>query len=269
MTSNESRHLLLPVAFAVAAALMAPATFGTGNGDEDEEDEAEFEEAQIYLELNDTDGDLGIHGLIDGDAWKRLKIFDPNENVLMSAWIRGRLRQQGMTEFFFESAEPTFDELPPARFFRRFPEGTYEIEGVTLDGEEIEGEAELSHVMAAPPGNIRVNGIPAAENCDADDLPAVSGRVKLDWNAVTMSHPTIGTPGVPVKVLQYEVVAEIEREGKEPEVLVMSTILPRWKTQFAIPREFTRLAEDEMKFEIITKLDNGNQTAVESCFEIE
>jgi hypothetical protein len=107
-----------------ASVLLFSSQAGIGQGDDDDEDELEFEEANIYLELNDTDGDLGIHGLIDGDAWKSLRIEDPNEGVLMTAWIRGKLRRQGMTEFFFESAEPTFDEVSPAQFFRRFPEGT-------------------------------------------------------------------------------------------------------------------------------------------------
>jgi hypothetical protein len=84
-----------------------------------------------------------------------------------------------------------------------------------------------------------------------------------------MSHPSVGTPGVPVKVKQYEVVGEIEREGRTPELLVFSVILPPWVTRFEFPEDFTRLATDEVKFEIVTKLANGNQTAVESCFEIE
>ena len=39
----------------------------------------EFEEARSIFELNDTDGDLGIHGLIDGDAWRSLGIEGPGE----------------------------------------------------------------------------------------------------------------------------------------------------------------------------------------------
>ncbi len=38
----------------------------------------DFEESDIYFELNDTDGDLGIHALIDGDAWRTLVIEDPD-----------------------------------------------------------------------------------------------------------------------------------------------------------------------------------------------
>ena len=52
--------------------------------------ELPFDEAQLYFELNHTDGDLGFHGLIDGDAWKSLEIEDrPSETLLMNVWIRG------------------------------------------------------------------------------------------------------------------------------------------------------------------------------------
>ena len=59
---------------------------------------------------------------------------------------------QGLTEIFFESAEPPFDELAPQDFFRRFPEGVYDIEGVTLDGAELESEVRLSYIIPAAAG---------------------------------------------------------------------------------------------------------------------
>lgn len=251
-----------------ATAMAMAAQMAAGKEHQGAEEELEFDEAQIYLELNDTDGDLGIHGLIDGDAWKNLEIEGPDGRVLLNAWVRGALREQGMTEFFFESDEPSFDELSPEEFFERFPEGSYDIEGVTLDGEELDGEIELSHVLAAPPANITVNGEPAAANCDAE-LPEVSEPVTLDWDAVTQSHPTLGTTGVAVTVQQYEVVGEIEREGETPDVLVFKADLPAGVTAFEFPEDFTGMADGEIKFEIVTKLDNGNQTAAESCFELE
>jgi len=233
-----------------------------------EADELEFSEAQLYFELNHTDGDLGIHGLIDGDTWKMLEIENPAEQLLMNVWVRGSLRKQGMSEIFFESAEPTFDELAPAAFFKRFPEGVYEIEAITVDDEEMEGEIRLSHVLAGPPATVTVNGKTAARNCDVA-LPVVQEPVLLDWSPVTRSHPSVGRPNVNVKVQQYEVVGEIEREGKTPDVLVFKVDLPPGVTQFEFPEDFTGMADGEMKFEIVIKLDNGNQTAVESCFEIE
>ena len=253
------------VALVIGAGLMVMSSqAGLGQ----EAGELPFSEAQLYFELNHTDGDLGIHGLIDGDAWKSLEIEGPGEQLLMNVWIRGSLRKQGMTEIFFESDEPSFDELSPAAFFKRFPQGIYEIEGITLEDDELEAEIRLSHVMAGPPGGIKVNGKNSAVNCDAT-LPVVSEPVTLDWNAVTRSHPTVGTPNVNVTVLKYEVVGEIEREGQNPDVLVFSADLPRNVTVFEFPESFTALADGEMKFEIVTKLTNGNQTAVESCFEIE
>jgi hypothetical protein len=266
MKNRFALHRIAPLAVGAAAVAL---TASAGNRHRGEPEEIEFDEARLYFELNDTDGDLGIHGLWDGDAWKSIEIEDPNERGMLNIWVRGRLRLQGLTELFFESAEPNFDDLSPARFFRRFPEGTYEIEGMTLDGKELEAEVELSHTLAGPPGNIMVNDQASAVNCDADELPSVEAPVTIAWDAVTMSHPTLGNTGEAVTVEQYEFIAEIEREGETPETLVFGVNLPAGVTSFEIPENFTDLADEEVKFEIVTRLDNGNQTAVESCFELE
>ncbi len=229
-------------------------------------DEAlEYDEADIFFELNNTDGDLGIHALIDGDAWRRLQIRDPNGRSLLRVATRGRLTHQGLTEIFFESAEPTFDELLPEEFFHRFPEGEYTILGRTLDGEEIFSESEITHLMPAPPENITVSGVDAAEDCDVEPLPAVSTPVVISWDPVTMSHPDLGRTGEPIEVTNYQVV--VERE--EPELLLLSVELPPGATSFEVPEDFTDLdSGDGFKFEILVREESGNQTAVESCFEL-
>jgi hypothetical protein len=259
MMNIQRRWLAVPLA---AAVVTAAASEGN-NRDNGDEEEIPFEEARLFFELNDTDGDLGIHSLIDGDEWKRLAIDDPNEVRMLDVLVRGRLRRQGLTEVFFESAEPPFDELAPEVFFRRFPEGTYDISGITLDGQELDSEVQLSHVMAAPLANIRVSTIPAAANCDVEPLPSISGPVMIDWDAVTNSHPTIGKSG-PVAVDQYELV--VERE--EPQLLIFSVTLPPEVTEFEVPDGFIALG-NSFKFEVIVRATNGNQTAVESCFEVE
>lgn len=185
----------------------------------------------------------------------------------MNIWIRGSLRKQGMTEVFFESSELTFDELDPEVFFKRFPEGTYAISAETLEGDELEGEVELSHTLAGPPDSVMVNDQAAAGGCEGC-LPTVSEPVTISWIPVTMSHPDLGNTGESVVVQQNELVGEIEREGETPDVLVFKVDLPTDMTSFEFPEDFTGLADGEMKFEIVTKLDNGNQTAVESCYEI-
>ena len=238
-----------------------------------EEDEIPFDEASIFFELNDTDGDLGIHALIDGEPWKKLGIEDPNEREMLDVSVRGRLRRQGLTELFFESAEPSFEELDPADFFRRFPEGEYEIEGETLEGDELESEVEVSHVMPAPPGNIKVNRQSAAEDCDAEELPSVRrGRpVIISWDPVTASHPTIGKSG-PIEVVRYQAVVEydVEDEDENEVTFVISADFPPsdGRMRVTVPKEFIAAGEEELKFEILVRTSSGNQTAVESCFEI-
>lgn len=266
-----------PVLMTVMVSLVLTISVSTGwaknhtapmDGEEGYEEEAPFDEAYIFFELNDTDGDLGIHAKIDGDAWKKLKIEDPRERTILNVTVRGRLGRQGLTELFFESAEPSFDELDPEDFFRRFPEGVYEVEGMTLEGEALESEVEISHVMPAPP-RIYVNGEPIFSeddpsyiNCD-NPLTEVSAPVIISWDPVTTSHPEIGTPGEDIYVHNYEVVVEIDEEP-----WVTSTILPPDTTSFEVPYEILDLS-DEIKFEVLVRADNWNQTAIESCFELE
>ena len=95
----------LPV---LSTAMVALIFVSTGSVSRAHDDEIPFDEAELFFELNNTDGDLGIHALIDGEAWKKLEIEDPREREILDVSVRGRLRRQGLTEIFFESAEPVF-----------------------------------------------------------------------------------------------------------------------------------------------------------------
>jgi hypothetical protein len=222
---------------------------------------AQLSEAALFFELNDTDGDLGIHASIDGGPYVLLTIEDPNGRTILRVRAQGRLAMQGLTQLFLESAEPPFDELAPAEFFARFPEGTYEIEATARDGKEFENTAQLSHVLAAPPTNVRVSGMPAAENCDAVPLPSVSEPVVIDWDPVTTSHPEIGKlPPVEVEIVRYQFFVE---QGD----VNLGVDLPPEVTEFEVPAAIT--GPGRVKFEIIARTVTGNNTAVESCFVVE
>ena len=267
------------------------------------DEEQPFDEGRLFFELNDTDGDLGIHGKVDGDEWRYLNIEDPNERRMLNLRVRGRLRRQGLTELFFESAEPTFDELDPEDFFRRFPEGWYEIEGYTLDWEERESETYVSHVIPAAPV-VSVNGEPSAGidvcGCDEEELepgeecpeiPAYSAPVTLAWGEVTSAHASLGRDaGLPlddndIGVVYYEVVVEID----DTEFKSVSVVPPQ-VTSWTVPSDFLGLTDDEgepydeIKYEVLVRVDNGryedddgepiepdlgNKSAMESCFAIE
>jgi hypothetical protein len=219
----------------------------------------ELDETDLFFELNDTDGDLGIHASIDGGPYTALEIENPRGQTIFHVRGSGGLRKQGLTQLFVESAEPTFDELSPERFFRRFREGTYEIKA-TRRGERFEAEVELSHVMAAPASNIMINDVPAAENCDADPLPSVSAPVVIDWDPVTESHPEIGESG-PVEIDRYQFFVE---QGD----IDIAVTLPPTLTGFEVPAELLA-AGGVFKFEIIARTTDLNNTAVESCFVLE
>jgi hypothetical protein len=271
MTLNENRGKRWPVLLAGAAALLLWAPGAWAN---DHDEEIPFAEAHVFFELNDTDGDLGIHSKIDGEPWKRLEIEDPSGRRVLGVGLRGRLQQQGLTELFFESAEPPFDELSPEAFFERFPPGTYEVEGQTLEGAELESETELTHWMPAPPDGIRVSGvsvIPDETDCDEGPIPSVQAPVTIEWDPVVASHPGEGFPRpiMDVAIHNYEVVVEVELERNGEEFAsVFSVILPPGETSLTLPDEFVALG-DEFKFEILAREESYNQTAVESCFEVE
>lgn len=279
---------------ATIATLIAVPISGNAN-----DDELEFEEARVFFELNDTDGDLGIHGKVDGDAWKRVKIEGPNGRSILKVNTRGGIRRQGMTELFFESAEPCFpdneeceDPLDPEVFFARFPQGEYEWEGKTLDGEEIEGETYLSHRIPAAPVVASIgNAAPPAGEGECWGEPG-GDDVEVDWEPVTHTHASLGIDtGTPLgdnQVIYYEFVAEID--GTD---YVSRSILPPEVTAWTIPEDFIDLADgqvdedgepvEEIKFEVLVRVETGdqvdddgeaiesrpgNKSAVEGCFEI-
>jgi hypothetical protein len=258
MVKSPTNHSSWPAAFAaLASGIALPAA-------EVLSQEIPFSEARLYFELNNTDGDLGIHAAIDGGPWKWLGIEDTRERTMLSITGGGRLRQQGLTQLSFESAEPPFDELDPEVFFRRFPEGMYEIEGITLDGEEMGSSVRISHVLPAPAGNLRINGQAAAEDCDAANVPIVSAPVVITWDPVTESHPELGTTGVAVTVNRYQVFAEQRVSGG----MKFSLDLPPSQTSYMVAPELIALGDSEYKFEVQVRADNGNQTAVENCFKV-
>lgn len=257
-----------PLALAVTVAMAAPLCWAD---DDDDDDEIPFSVAQLFFELNNTDGDLGIHALIDGEPWKRLIIEGANGRRMLNVRVQSQLRRQGLTEFFFESAEPTFDELDPLDFFARFPAGEYEIEGRTLDNDEMESETFLTHALPAPPV-VSVNGLPMATECDADDPdeydPTVTtAPVTISWEDVILSHHDADgagaavQPPIPVEIVNYQLVVEVEDA-------VFSLILPPNVTSMELPAALTDLGK-EFKYEVLAREESYNQTAVESCFVLQ
>jgi len=272
---RQSKNIgILFVFMTVVAALLIAAPNLWASGSHHQSRVEKFEVADIFFELNNTDGDLGIHSKVDGGPWTTIWLQDSTGRQLMEVTAKGRLRRQAVTELFFESAEPTFEDLPPEDFFNRFPEGIYKIYGISEEGNLLVGRSRVTHVMPAPP-QPTVNGQPMASQCD-DEMPGydateVNTPVTIAWPAVTMSHPDPNgggagiQPPVEVAIVNYEVVVEVETEdGFEA---IFSAVLPPDVTEVTIPEVFTDLG-DTFKYEVLAREESFNQTAIESCFEI-
>ncbi len=223
------------------------------------EGETPFAVAQVLVQLNDTDGDLGFHARIDGDPWKSLIIESPSEQTLLNVQLLGALEKQGLTELDFESAEPTFDRLPPAEFFKRFPEGEYDIEGIALDGRELESTSILSHLIPAAPSNLSVSGVPAPEDCDGE-IPVVSEPLVIAWDPVVSSHLELGRKD-DVKIDSYEVA--VEGESIDYTVNVEADVTQVTLATGAVP------SGAQVKYQVLVREVQGNESSSESCFIVQ
>lgn len=174
----------------------------------------DLEEAFLRIEINATDGDVGFHGKFDGEPSRIMRIKKPNGGVIYLVTAHGALNKQGITENFFESAEPTCAEQPLAAFLQRFPEGTYTFQGKTIDGENLEGEAFLSHALPAAPNISGFDGSAFAPGAPVVITWALGTNLGNCHDQQLVDNGIIPDPaGVPVD--GWEVVVEPDEEELE------------------------------------------------------
>jgi hypothetical protein len=190
-----------------------------------------FADSEIFFEWNSTDDDLGVQVFLDGEDWNRVRIFNPMSKRIVDIQTKKEFGDLGITELRFESAEPS-----PAEVLALFSPGEYQFRGVTVDGEPLVGEGELSDHLAAPPVFTPGDG----DVVDADDLT-------IEWS-------------FDPEVESYEVIVVNEDSGME-----LFAEVPGDVTTLKIPENFT---EDgaEYKAEVLAILENGNKTITEHVF---
>ena len=170
----------------------------------------------------------------------------------------GSVGEQGITELFFESAEPSFEDLPLDEFLARFPEGQYKFFGTTVDGDELVGEATLTHVLPCGPEIL----MPEEDAVLNPDMPVV-----IEWEQVTNELDPI-TAGCQdemsprLEIVGYEVI--VAREQPEP-LLEFTVELPASTTMVTVLPEFVEPGA-QFKFEVLAIEESGNQTITESFF---
>jgi hypothetical protein len=224
--------VLIGVAAASAAAV---ATAVDGGGEASKRKPIKYADANLFIETNATDKDIGLQLFADAEAWDSFKLFDPKGRVLMQkASTEGRLEGWGLTEFFWETEEPEFSEVPVKKFKKRFPAGTYTFRGQTVDGRRLVGSDRLSHLIPAGP----VVTAPT------------KGEVLDRANVVVSWEPVTKPAGV--KIASYEVIIE---QGERS----LDVRLPPEVTSVSIPPEFFTPGAKALG-EVLAKERSGNQT---------
>lgn len=243
-----------------------------------------FDELMVRVEINASDGDAGFHAKHDGEGWRRVTIHDPDGDVIFkeNAKRNEDLGEQGITENFFESAEPPCnpeepDAVPLAEFLDRFEAGNYHFRGRTIEDGTLLGEAELTHNLpAAPdisafdestvdPHNTVITWASGADlgECQDDDLVA---------------QGTIPDPAT-VEVVRWEVTVEPDKDalegGELPDGVPFSVfnvqLLPS-QTTVTVPAEYLNSYANAgvraFKFEVGAKEASDNQTFSEGTFTL-
>ena len=235
---------------AITALVLTAAPLLWADNDEDEDDDSaipavELDEAAIRIEVNDTDGDAGIQIFLDGVGWDEMHVFDPFGVKVLDFKGKGSVGQQGITELFFESAEPSFDVQTLEELLVLFPEGEYVFEGRTTEGAELTGEATLTH--AIPMGPVLVSPEDGDDSVDPE-------HTVVQWEL------SPNPPGS--EIVGYEVI--VERE--EPSLRVFKADVSSTTTSVTVPPEFMEPGTT-YKWEILAIESSGNQTLSEAEFE--
>jgi hypothetical protein len=204
-------------------------------------------DAAIRIEINSTDGDAGIQIFLDGEGWDSMRVSDPEGNLILDFMAVGSVGIQGITELFFESAEPSFEEQPLEELLELFPEGNYRFEGTTTEGDTLIGKAKLTHAL--PEGPVLVS---PEENGD----PVDPGNTVLQWQPVADPQGS--------RIVGYQVIV-VREEGS---LRIFSADVGPETTSVTVSPEFME-PRTAYKFEILAIEMSGNQTISEREFETE
>ena len=238
------RALLIPV-------MVATGSFFGAAASPDGELEIPFSKTKILIEFNASAQDVGIQVLLDGEPWKKLTAFNPGKRKILDVTGSRSLAQQGLTEFFFESSEPSLADVPLNEFLARFPRGKYRFEGETVDGIELQGTAVLNHRIPAGPEIVS----PVSPN---DDPPVVDpNNFVVEWEPVT--ETITGSPNL--EITGYQVIVEQVLPRR-----IFSIDLPGTATSVIVPAGFLVQPDTLHKFEVLAIEKSGNQTITEGEF---
>ena len=199
-----------------------------------------LEISKIFFEYNSSANDLGVQVSLDGEDWKKLRIVNPKHRTIFAVTGKGPYKNLGLTELFFEGAEPTLSEVPLEELFALFPEGPYDFKGKTVDGATLRGTGTLSHAIPAGPTVSAVLG--------------PGNSLVIGWTTVT--GPPVGFPARPISIVGYQVIVG-DFQVTVPATTTMVTVSPEFVAS---------LAPGTQDFEVLAIDASANQTITEGTF---
>ncbi len=232
---------LLSLLMALLVALSLGVVAWAGDDDDDDgrrrRQTLPFDEIDFFFEFNETDEDLGIQLCLGAAPWKKLKIIDPDGKKILEVRGKGNLKDFGLSSLFFESNEPSFDEMSMEEILDLFPEGEYEFEGRTIEGDKLSGTAMLTHDI--PDGPV-ITAPEEDEVVDPED-------VVVEWESVT---PPEGT-----EITSYQIIVTNDDDPR----FKYDVRVPADATSLSVPAEFFEPGV-EYELEILAVEESGNQT---------
>lgn len=205
----------------------------------------ELDEAEVFIEWNSTDTDFGIQFFWDSSGFTSMQVKNESGQPVLNIKTSKNVRQQGLTEGFFESVEPPSSEVSMEQFLARFPEGKYTFKGKHIDRGWLVGEAEFTHTLPAPPENL---------SPEEDDVVSHLGFT------ASFDPVTEDAEGNSLDPELYVVV--IEKEDDDPILQTFTVILPPTQTSVDVPAQFLE-PDTEYKLEVIVQEESGNRTIAE------
>ena len=202
---------------------------------------APFPIAKIYWEYNSSANDLGVHVSLDGEDWSTVKIVHPDGDTIFQVTAAGGWAELGMTELFFEGAEPNLDDFPLEDLLELFPEDRYTFQAELVGGGRLTSRPRLSYAIpAGPVVSTQVNG----------------NNVVISWTHVTTTPA--GFPSRPITIVGYQVIVES-----------FQVTLPASASSLTLPAEFaSALGSGVHLFEVLAIEASANQTITEGSFVI-
>lgn len=247
-------HLALALPLTLLAGSLTAAGYAHAGSTEGSEPRSsrhvvEIADARLKFEINATDEDGGVQVFLDAERWKRMSIFDTRGRRILTTTTKGIMGQQGGTELFMESAEPSFDDLSLDELLERWPEGTYRFRGRGLDGETLVGSATLTHDLPAGPELVApLEG----------HRPRPVAKTVLRWKRVP---PPNGSPIIGYQVIVVEPDTGITALPKA----TLDVMMPPSATRLKVPPGFLK-PDTEYEWEVLAIEQGGNQTLSASFF---